>query len=48
MSVSIGIDNVVKKYGDMTIIPDLSAFIKTVNFLPCWDPQDAARPPCCA
>ena len=25
MSVSIGIDNVVKKYGDTTIIPDLSA-----------------------
>ena len=32
MSVSIGIDNVVKKYGDMTIIPDLSAFIKNGEF----------------
>ena len=48
MSVSIGIDNVVKKYGDTTIIPDLSAFIKNGEFFTLLGPPDAARPLCCA
>ena len=39
MSVSIGIDNVVKKYGDMTIIPDLSAFIKNGEFFTLLGPS---------
>ena len=33
MSVSIGIDNAVKKYGDTSIIPGWSAFIKKGEFL---------------
>ena len=49
MSVSIGINNVIKKYGDTTVIPDLSVQIKNGEFfLPSSAPPAAARPPCCA
>lgn len=43
MSVSIGIDNVVKKYGDMTIIPDLSAFIKNGEFFTLLGPSGCGK-----
>ena len=43
MSVSIGIDNVAKKYGDMTIIPDLSAFIKNGEFFTLLGPSGCGK-----
>ena len=43
MSVSIGIDNVVKKYGDTTIIPDLSAFIKNGEFFTLLGPSGCGK-----
>lgn len=43
MSVSIGIDNVVKKYGDTTIIPDLSAFINNGEFFTLLGPSGCGK-----
>ena len=43
MSVSIGIDNAVKKYGDLTIIPDLSAFIKNGEFFTLLGPSGCGK-----
>ena len=43
MSVSIGIDNVVKKYGDMTIIPDLSVHIKNGEFFTLLGPSGCGK-----
>lgn len=35
MSVSIAIDNVIKKFGNNTVINGLSVHIRPVNFLLC-------------
>lgn len=43
MSVSIGIENVVKKYGDLTIIPDLSANIKNGEFFTLLGPSGCGK-----
>ena len=43
MSVAIEIENAVKKYGELTIIPGI-----TESFLPCLVPQAAARRRSCA
>ncbi len=43
MSVSIGIDNVVKKYGDLTIIPDLSVHIKNGEFFTLLGPSGCGK-----
>lgn len=43
MSVSIGIENVVKKYGDLTIIPDLSAHIKNGEFFTLLGPSGCGK-----
>lgn len=43
MSVSIGIKNVVKKYGDLTIIPDLSAEIKNGEFFTLLGPSGCGK-----
>ena len=43
MSVSIGINNVVKKYGDLTIIPDLSAQIKNGEFFTLLGPSGCGK-----
>ena len=43
MSVSIGINNVVKKYGDLTIIPDLSAKIKNGEFFTLLGPSGCGK-----
>lgn len=45
MSVAISIENVVKRYDRLTIIPGLSIYIKNGEFLLCLAPQGAARPP---
>lgn len=46
MSVAINIEHAVKKYGDTTVIPDLSVSVKMANFLPCLDLPDAEKPHC--
>ncbi len=43
MSVAIGIDHVVKKYGDLTIIPDLSAQIKNGEFFTLLGPSGCGK-----
>ncbi|MDO4277395.1 MAG: ABC transporter ATP-binding protein [Lachnoclostridium edouardi] len=43
MSVSIGIEKVVKKYGDLTIIPDLSAQIKNGEFFTLLGPSGCGK-----
>ncbi len=43
MSVSIGIEHVVKKYGDLTIIPDLSAQIKNGEFFTLLGPSGCGK-----
>lgn len=43
MSVSIGVNNVVKKYGDLTIIPDLSAKIKNGEFFTLLGPSGCGK-----
>ena len=44
MSVSIGIDHVVKRYGENTIIPDLSVEIKNGEFFTLLGPSGCGRP----
>ena len=39
MSVSIKIDHAVKKFGDLTIIPDLSVHIKNGEFFTLLGPS---------
>ena len=39
MSVSINVKDVVKKYGDITIIQDLSTIIKNGEFFPLLGPS---------
>ena len=48
MSVAIEIENAVKKYGDLTIIPGITEHIRNGEFLPCLAPQAAARRRSCA
>ncbi len=43
MSVSIDIENVVKQYGDFTIIPNLSAFIKNGEFFTLLGPSGCGK-----
>ena len=43
MSVSINIDHTVKKYGDLTIIPDLSANIKNGEFFTLLGPSGCGK-----
>lgn len=43
MSVSIGIENVVKKYGDLTIIPELTAKIKNGEFFTLLGPSGCGK-----
>ncbi|GHU44307.1 Fe(3+) ions import ATP-binding protein FbpC [Spirochaetia bacterium] len=43
MSVSIGIKNVVKRYGNMTIIPDLSLEIKNGEFFTLLGPSGCGK-----
>lgn len=43
MSVSIGVDHVIKKYGDLTIIPDLSAQIKNGEFFTLLGPSGCGK-----
>lgn len=43
MSVSIGIENVVKKYGNQTIIPNLSAHIKNGEFFTLLGPSGCGK-----
>ena len=43
MSVSIGINNVIKKYGDTTVIPDLSVQIKNGEFFTLLGPSGCGK-----
>ena len=43
MSVSIGINHVVKKYGENTIIPDLSVEIKNGEFFTLLGPSGCGK-----
>lgn len=43
MSVSIGIEHTVKKYGEATIIPDLSAYIKNGEFFTLLGPSGCGK-----
>lgn len=43
MSVSIGVDNVIKRYGDITIIPDLSVNIKNGEFFTLLGPSGCGK-----
>ena len=43
MSVSINVKDVVKKYGDITIIPDLSTTIKNGEFFTLLGPSGCGK-----
>ena len=43
MSVAINIDDVIKRYGDLTIIPDLSAHIKNGEFFTLLGPSGCGK-----
>ena len=43
MSVNIKIDHTIKKYGDLTIIPDLSANIKNGEFFTLLGPSGCGK-----
>ena len=47
MSVAIKISHAVKKYGNNTVIPDLSLDIREGEFLPSWAPPGAEKPHFC-
>lgn len=48
MSVSIDIDNVVKKFGENTVIKGLSLHIRPGSSLPCWGRRGAEKRHCSA
>lgn len=43
MSVSIGVNNVIKRYGDITVIPDLSVDIKNGEFFTLLGPSGCGK-----
>ncbi len=43
MSVSIGINNVIKRYGQVTVIPDLSVDIKNGEFFTLLGPSGCGK-----
>ena len=43
MSVSIGVNNVIKRYGEVTVIPDLSVDIKNGEFFTLLGPSGCGK-----
>ena len=44
MKAAIEVRHVVKRYGDLTALNDVSFTIGRANFLVCWGPMGRARP----
>lgn len=47
MSVAISFKDIVKKYGDTTVIPELSLDIQKGEFFTLWVLQAAGKQHCC-